>query len=165
MPGVSDTDAFDRIAANAGFRHELERIAAMSILPRSEMAACFHNNHASSHHFVHGDPQPTGTDPLPNRPYEPCCRRNEDEAACVGKGGEKSASADQSIANASTESRENEMGQTVRFSSGLLRRFASTGDYQIVKRLPDVGDEKQYIIKSALEPCGRVAKESELEKV
>jgi hypothetical protein len=55
-------------------------------------------------------------------------------------------------------------GQTVRFSSGLLRRFASTGDYQIVKRLPDVGDEKQYIVKSALEPCGRVAKESELEK-
>ena len=55
-------------------------------------------------------------------------------------------------------------GQTVRFSSGLLRRLASTGDYQIVKRLPDVGDEKQYIVKSALEPCGRVAKESELEK-
>ena len=27
-------------------------------------------------------------------------------------------------------------GETVRFSSGLLRRFASTGDYQIVKRLP-----------------------------
>ena len=64
---------------------------------------------ASSHHFVHGHSQPTGTDPLPNRPYETCCRRNEDEAACVGKGGEKSASADQSIANASTESRENEM--------------------------------------------------------
>jgi hypothetical protein len=56
-------------------------------------------------------------------------------------------------------------GQTVRFSSGLLRRFASTGNYEIVKRLPDVGGEKQYIIKSALEPCGRVAKESELEKV
>ena len=46
-------------------------------------------------------------------------------------------------------------GETVRFSSGLLRRFASTGDYQIVKRLPDVGDEKQYIIKSALEPRPR----------
>jgi hypothetical protein len=56
-------------------------------------------------------------------------------------------------------------GETVRIVSGLLRRLATTGDYQIVKRLPDVGDEKQYIIKSALEPCGRVAKESELEKV
>ena len=55
-------------------------------------------------------------------------------------------------------------GETVRFSSGLLRRFASTGNYQIVRRLPDVGDEKQYIMKSALEPCGRVAKESELER-
>src|SRR6516164_7680427 len=65
---------------------------------------------ASSHHFVHGHPQPTGTDPLPNRPYESCCRGNEDETACVGEGGEKSAGADQSIANASTESRENEMG-------------------------------------------------------
>ena len=29
----TDTDAFDRIAANAAFRHELARIAAMSILP------------------------------------------------------------------------------------------------------------------------------------
>jgi hypothetical protein len=55
-------------------------------------------------------------------------------------------------------------GETVRFASGLLRRLAATGDYQIVKRLPDVGDEKQYIIRSAFEPCGRVAKESELER-
>jgi hypothetical protein len=55
-------------------------------------------------------------------------------------------------------------GQTVRFSSGLLRRFAGAENYQVVKQLPDVGDEKQYIIKSVLEPCGRVAKESELEK-
>ena len=56
-------------------------------------------------------------------------------------------------------------GQTVRFSNGLLRRSAATGDYQIVKQLPDVGDEKQYVVKSALEPHGRVAKESELENV
>ena len=51
-------------------------------------------------------------------------------------------------------------GQTVRFSNGLLRRSAASGDYQIVKQLPDVGDERQYVIKSALEPHGRVAKET-----
>ena len=62
-----------------------------------------------SHHFVHGHPQPTGTDALTNRPYKPCCRRNEDEATRVGKGGKKSAGADQSVANASAESRENKM--------------------------------------------------------
>jgi hypothetical protein len=56
-------------------------------------------------------------------------------------------------------------GQTVRFSSGLLRRSAATGDYQIIKQLPDAADEKQYVIKSALEPHGRVAKESELKKI
>jgi hypothetical protein len=55
-------------------------------------------------------------------------------------------------------------GQTVRFAKGLLRYTTATGNYQIVKRLPDVGDEKQYIIKSAIEPYGRVAKESDLEK-
>ena len=71
---------------------------------------------ASSHHFVHGHSQPTGTDPLPNRPYETCCRRNEDEAACVGKGGEKSASADQSIANASTEDDDGELGRATTLS-------------------------------------------------
>src|SRR5262249_15939835 len=45
-----------------------------------------------------------------------------------------------------------------------LREHGGLSDRQVVKRLPDVGDEKQYIIKSALEPCGRVAKESELER-
>jgi hypothetical protein len=54
-------------------------------------------------------------------------------------------------------------GQTVRFSTGLTRRSMVTGDYQIVKQLPDERGEQQYIIKSALEPYGRVAKESELE--
>jgi len=63
----------------------------------------------SSHHFVHGHSQPTETDALTNRPYKPCCRRNEDEATSVGKGGKKSAGADQSVANASAESRENKM--------------------------------------------------------
>src|SRR4029077_12772509 len=60
---------------------------------------------ALSDHLIHGHPQTARTDGSANRPYEPCCRRNEDEAARVGRGGEKSAGADQSIANASTESR------------------------------------------------------------
>src|SRR6516164_10673770 len=63
----------------------------------------------SSHHFVHGHPQPTGADALTNQPYEPCCRRNEAKTTRVRKGGEKSAAADHSVANASTESRENKM--------------------------------------------------------
>jgi putative tryptophan/tyrosine transport system substrate-binding protein len=58
---------------------------------------------------------------LANRPYEPCCRRNEDEAARVGRGGEKSAGADQSIANASTKSRENKM-RTMMVSFGGQQR-------------------------------------------
>jgi hypothetical protein len=33
VTGVSATDAVDRMVANAAFRHELERIEAMSILP------------------------------------------------------------------------------------------------------------------------------------
>jgi hypothetical protein len=55
-------------------------------------------------------------------------------------------------------------GQTVRFASGLLRRVATTRDYQIVKRLPDERGEQQYLIKSSIEPYGRVAKESELQQ-
>ena len=35
-------------------------------------------------------------------------------------------------------------------------------DNRMTDRQAASGDEKQYIIKSALEPCGRVAKESEL---
>ena len=45
----------------------------------------------------------------------------KDEAARVGRGGEKSAGADQSIANASTESRENEM-RTMMVSFGGRQR-------------------------------------------
>jgi hypothetical protein len=74
-----------------------------------------------SDHLIHGHPQPAGTDALPNRPYEPCCRRNHDEAARIGKGGKKSAGADQSIANASTESRENEMGTMMGSYDGRQR--------------------------------------------
>jgi hypothetical protein len=46
-----------------------------------------------------------------------------------------------------------------------LRHSAATGNYQVLKLLPDNGGEQQYVIKSALfESHGRVAKESELEK-
>jgi len=62
-----------------------------------------------SDHPIHGHPQSAWTDALPDRHYEPCCHRNDDCAARVGQGGEKSATANQPVANASTESRENEM--------------------------------------------------------
>jgi hypothetical protein len=47
---------------------------------------------------------------LPNQPYVPCCYRNDDCTARVGRGGEKSTAADQAIANTGTEPRENVMG-------------------------------------------------------
>jgi hypothetical protein len=47
---------------------------------------------------------------LPNQPYVPCCYRNDDCTARVGRGGEKSTAADQPIANTGTEPRENVMG-------------------------------------------------------
>jgi hypothetical protein len=53
-------------------------------------------------------------------------------------------------------------GQTVRFVG--LRYATATGYYQIVKQLPEERGEQQYIIKSAVEPHGRVAKQSELER-
>jgi hypothetical protein len=59
------------------------------------------NSGTSSHHFVHGHPQSTGTDALTNRPYKPCCR-----------------SADQSVANASAKSRENKMRTMMTGSCG-----------------------------------------------
>ena len=62
-----------------------------------------------SDHPIHGHPQSAWTDAPPDRHYEPCCHRNEDCAARVGQSGEKSATANQPVANASTESRENEM--------------------------------------------------------
>jgi len=55
-------------------------------------------------------------------------------------------------------------GQTVRFSAKVMRRSVVTEDYQIVRQLPDERGEQQYLVKSALEPYGRVAKESELQQ-
>ena len=45
-----------------------------------------------------------------------------------------------------------------------MRQSMVTGEYQIVKQLPDERGEQQYLVKSALEPYGRVAKESELQQ-
>ncbi len=55
------------------------------------------------------------------------------------------------------------VGQSVHYTSNVLRRFGATGDFQIVKLLPPEGDELQYRIKSATEPHERVAKESQLD--
>jgi hypothetical protein len=54
-------------------------------------------------------------------------------------------------------------GQTVRFVNALPHSMAA-GNYQVVKQLPEERGEQRYIVKSAVEPYGRVAKESELKK-
>jgi hypothetical protein len=54
------------------------------------------------------------------------------------------------------------VGQSVRFSSNVLRRFGSNSSFKIVKLLPSEGDQQQYRIKSAGEAHERIAKESEL---
>jgi hypothetical protein len=53
-------------------------------------------------------------------------------------------------------------GQTVRLSLRGLRP-STTGEFQIVKRLPDDGGEQRYRIKTVYEPHERVARESELQ--
>ncbi len=56
-------------------------------------------------------------------------------------------------------------GQMVRLARGLLSRWATAGEYKIVRQLPDNGGEQQYCIKSVSEPHERVVRESDLEKV
>ena len=53
-------------------------------------------------------------------------------------------------------------GQTVYLRNGA-QRAAARGQYKIVRSLPQEGGEREYRIKSAVEPYERVAKESELE--
>ncbi len=55
------------------------------------------------------------------------------------------------------------VGQNVHYNSNVLRRFGTSGSFQIVKLLPPEGDEQQYRIKSPTEPHERVAKESQLD--
>ncbi len=56
------------------------------------------------------------------------------------------------------------IGQLVYFhpKKSSLAAGAPSGPYQITRRLPAVGGEFQYAIKSAYEDHERVAKESEL---
>ena len=56
-------------------------------------------------------------------------------------------------------------GQVVRLCRGLLHRAAATGDYKIIRQLPDSGGEPQYRIKSVREPHERVVNESDLERI
>ncbi len=56
------------------------------------------------------------------------------------------------------------VGESVHYTSNVMRRFGATGNFRIVKLLPSEGDELQYRIKSATEPHERVAKESQLDR-
>jgi hypothetical protein len=56
-------------------------------------------------------------------------------------------------------------GQTVRLSRGILSKWATGGEYKVVRQLPDDGGEQQYCIKSVREPHERVVRESDLEKI
>ena len=56
------------------------------------------------------------------------------------------------------------VGETVRYTSNVMRRFGVTGRFVIMKLLPSEGTELQYRIKSATEPHERVAKVSQLDQ-
>ena len=56
-----------------------------------------------------------------------------------------------------------QVGQSVHYTSNVIRRFGAVGIFRIVKLLPPEGDEQQYRIKSPTEPHERVAKESQLD--
>jgi hypothetical protein len=57
------------------------------------------------------------------------------------------------------------VGQKVELVATLFERYASPGDYEIVRQLPDAYGEFYYRIKSADEPHERVVKESQLRKL
>jgi hypothetical protein len=54
------------------------------------------------------------------------------------------------------------IGQTVRFSANVARRFGSSASFKIVQLLPLEDGYQQYRIKSASEAHERIAKEHEL---
>lgn len=56
------------------------------------------------------------------------------------------------------------IGQSVRFSSGIVGRPGAGGTYKILHVLPSEGGENSYRIKSGSEPHERVARESQLER-
>ncbi len=57
------------------------------------------------------------------------------------------------------------VGQNVRFVSGIVGRPGAGGNYKVIRILPLEGDEQHYRIKSASEPHERVARESQLDHV
>ena len=57
------------------------------------------------------------------------------------------------------------IGQTVSYTSGPYGRGGVGGVFKITQLLPQVGDDRQYRIKSASEPHERVVKESDLARV
>ena len=56
------------------------------------------------------------------------------------------------------------VGQKVQLIITLFERFAPTGEYQIIRQLPDAHGEFYYRIKSADEPFEQVVKESQLRR-
>ena len=52
------------------------------------------------------------------------------------------------------------VGESVHFTSGMAGRGGASGVYEVVRLLPQEGDEQQYRIKSATEPHERVASKS-----
>jgi hypothetical protein len=67
---------------------------------------------------------------------------------------------------ASMTSHKYNVGQSVCYTSNVLRRFGGVegiGKFRVVKLLPAEGSDLQYRIKSTAEPHERVAKESQLE--
>lgn len=56
-------------------------------------------------------------------------------------------------------------GQRVYFGKGRRPGHGPTGEYKVVRPLPDSGGEPEYRIVCVREPHERVARESELEKL
>ena len=55
------------------------------------------------------------------------------------------------------------VGQSVRYTSNVMRRFSASISFRVVQLLPAQGAELQYRIKSVSEPHERVARESQLD--
>ena len=69
-----------------------------------------------------------------------------------------------SMAMTITKTHRYSIGQSVRFSSGIVGRPGAGGTYKVLHVLPNEGGENSYRIKSGSEPHERVARESQLER-
>jgi hypothetical protein len=54
------------------------------------------------------------------------------------------------------------IGATVYFTASNVSRPAATGTYEVIRQLPNEGDDCPYRIKNSTEAFERVAKESQL---